>query len=130
MMPPAMTEAICPETLTPMECINRKLELSSSRPILCTTRADIGKAEIPAAPIMGCTPSDRVCRQLNLMWGVTPLYLGMKHETFSLLGSAADLLLEKGLVQEGDITVITAGVPIGHVGTTNMVKVQVIGEPS
>lgn len=84
----------------------------------------------PAAPIMGCSPSDRVCRQLNLMWGVTPLYLGMKHETFGLLGSAADLLLEKGLVQEGDITVITAGVPIGHVGTTNMVKVQVIGEPS
>ena len=42
---------------------------------------------------------------------------------------AAELLREKGLVQDGDVTVITAGVPIGRVGTTNMVKVQVIGEP-
>ena len=48
-----MTEAIWPETLTPAACISRKFCLSSASPILCTTRADMGKAEIPAAPIMG-----------------------------------------------------------------------------
>lgn len=51
--PPAITDAICPETFTPTECISRKFDLSSSSAIFCTTRADMGKAEIPAAPIMG-----------------------------------------------------------------------------
>ena len=82
----------------------------------------------PAAPIMGCSPSEKVCRQLNLVWGITPVVLGEKKETFELLGSAADLIWQKGLVEKGDVTVITAGVPIGHSGTTNMVKAQVIGE--
>lgn len=82
----------------------------------------------PAAPIMGCSPSAKVCRQLNLSWGIMPLVLGEKHETFDLLGSAAELIRQKGLVKEGDLTVITAGVPIGKSGTTNMVKVHVIGE--
>ena len=52
-MPPAMTEAIWPETLTPTACMSRKFWLSSSRPILLMTRADMGKAEMPAAPIIG-----------------------------------------------------------------------------
>src|SRR5699024_7498337 len=52
-MPPAITEAIWPETLMPTACMSRKFWLSSSRPILLITRADIGKAEMPAAPIMG-----------------------------------------------------------------------------
>jgi pyruvate kinase len=82
----------------------------------------------PGAPIMGCSPSAKVCRQLNLSWGITPVILGEKKETFELLGGAAERIREKGLVQDGDVTVITAGVPIGQSGTTNMVKVHVIGE--
>ena len=53
--PPAITEAICPLTLAPAACISRKLPESSSRPILWTTREAMGKADIPAAPIMGLT---------------------------------------------------------------------------
>ena len=51
--PPAMTEPIWPATLAPTACISKKLDGSSFCPILCITLADIGKADIPAAPIMG-----------------------------------------------------------------------------
>lgn len=51
--PPATTEAICPEVLEAMACINRKFEGSSSCPIFCTNRADMGKAEMPHPPRRG-----------------------------------------------------------------------------
>src|SRR5574344_1723525 len=51
--PPATTDAICPETLAPAACIRMMFDGSSLSAIFCTTRADIGNAEIPAAPIIG-----------------------------------------------------------------------------
>jgi hypothetical protein len=48
-----MTEAICPAVLEPMACMSRKLEESASWPTFCTTRADIGNAEMPEAPMSG-----------------------------------------------------------------------------
>jgi len=48
-----MTEAICPAVLEPMPCMSRKLEESVSWPTFCTTRADIGNAEMPEAPMSG-----------------------------------------------------------------------------
>lgn len=68
-----------------------------------------------------------MCRQLNLSWGVTPIVLEREENTDELFEHAVDAAEKKGLIRMGDITVITAGVPLGVSGTTNMVKVHVAG---
>ena len=110
----------------------------------CTTAADLNAAAIitvtqsgqtarmvskyrPNCPIIGCSTSDKVCRQLNLSWGVTPIVLEREENTDELFEHAVDAAEKKGLIRMGDITVITAGVPLGVSGTTNMVKVHVAG---
>jgi len=69
----------------------------------------------------------KVCRQLNLSWGVTPLEIQKKEDANELFEHAVDMASKAGLVSMGDITVITAGVPLGVSGTTNILKVHVAG---
>ena len=69
----------------------------------------------------------KVCRQLNLSWGVTPLVVERKEDADELFEHAVDMAEQAGLVSMGDITVITAGVPLGVPGTTNILKVHVAG---
>ena len=106
----------------------------------CTTAMDLNAAAIitvtmsgftagmisrykPGCPIIGCSVNPRVCRQLNLSWGVTPLLI-KKEETADELFEEASRAAEKaGLVKKGDIVVLTAGVPLGTAGTTNMIRV-------
>ncbi len=76
--------------------------------------------------IFGCAMEERVCRQLNLSWGVQPLLLGEEWEVFVLFERAIAACKKQGYLEEGDTTVITCGVPIGRSGTTNMLKVQVV----
>ncbi|QQK77291.1 pyruvate kinase [Salicibibacter cibarius] len=82
----------------------------------------------PKSKIIAVTSDIRVLRRLNLVWGVYPL-LGEKvattDEMFDITVSEA---LKSGVVKHGDLVVITAGVPVGETGTTNMMKVHVIGE--
>ena len=77
----------------------------------------------PSCPIIGCAMTDRVARQLNLSWGVTPLYLKMESSTEELFADAVAQAKDAGYVKEGDIVVITAGVPLGIAGKTNMIRV-------
>lgn len=110
----------------------------------CTTAHDLGAAAIltvsksgrtvrmiskyrPNCPIVGCTTSEEVSRQLNLSWGVTPLLLEEQSTTDSLFEHAVDVAQNAGLVTEGELVVITAGVPLGISGTTNLMKVQMVG---
>ena len=81
----------------------------------------------PACPIIGCTPNENVWRQLNLSWGVIPLMVDEKNNTDDLFEHAIEQAERKSLVKQGEITVITAGVPIGVSGTTNLIKVHVVG---
>lgn len=81
----------------------------------------------PASPIICCTTSERVYHQMNLCWGVLPLVIDEKKTTDELFDSAIDAAVDAGLLQSGDLAVITAGVPLGISGTTNMMKVQVAG---
>lgn len=81
----------------------------------------------PASPIICCTTSERVYHQMNLCWGVLPLIIDEKKTTDELFDSAIDSAVDAGLLQSGDLAVITAGVPLGISGTTNMMKVQVAG---
>ena len=71
--------------------------------------------------------SPKVCRQLNLSWGVTPLLMEEKDDADELFEYAVDVVEKAGLISMGDITVITGGVPLGVPGTTNILKVHIAG---
>lgn len=81
----------------------------------------------PCAPIVGACLTDKVYRQLGLSWGVVPLLLEEKTEAEVLFDYAVDTAEEKGIIEKGDVVVLTAGVPLGVSGTTNLIKVQVAG---
>lgn len=77
----------------------------------------------PPCPVIGCTVNERVSRQLNLLWGVSPLRVERKDSTEELFAGAVAEVRKAGYVKEGDRVVITAGVPLGTAGTTNMIHV-------
>ncbi len=77
----------------------------------------------PGCPIIGCSVNPRVCRQLSLSWGVQPILM-MKEETADdLFEDAERLAVKAGYLEKGDIAVLTAGVPLGISGKTNMIRV-------
>ena len=78
----------------------------------------------PKSRIVAFSPFISTCRQLQLSWGVTPLHVDEYTSTDEMIAQAEQLLLEKGFVRPGDRFVLTAGVPIGQPGTTNLLKVQ------
>lgn len=82
----------------------------------------------PASPILGCSVNEQVLRQLNLTWGVIPIKIEQKDDTFELFNHALEQAKNAGHLTDGDIAVITAGVPLGVEGSTNMIKVQKVGE--
>lgn len=77
----------------------------------------------PGCPVIGCTVNERVCKQLNLLWGVSPLLLRQESSTDELFAHAVAEAEKAGYVKSGDVVVITAGVPLGVAGTTNMIHV-------
>jgi len=110
----------------------------------CTTALDLGASAIitvtksgqtarfisryrPETRIIGCSPDEKTCRHMNLSWGVTPVLMQEMTNTDELLAHAVQITYEKGLVASGDLVVITAGIPLGISGTTNMLKVQLVG---
>ena len=82
----------------------------------------------PTCPIIGCTPDEQVYRQLNLSWGVTPLLTEEKKNSDELFADAVRRATDAGLLKNGDLVVITAGVPLGVSGTTNLIKVHIVGD--
>jgi pyruvate kinase len=81
----------------------------------------------PIALIVAATPFATTARKLSLQWGVQPLIVPQSLGTDEMLSLAVNTSLNKNLIHSGDVVVITAGVPIGKVGSTNMIKVQVMG---
>lgn len=82
----------------------------------------------PKAPIIAVTSNEHISRGLSLVWGVYP-QMGPKAETTDdMLQTAIDQSLQSGIVSHGDLVVITAGVPVGEIGTTNLMKIHVLGE--
>lgn len=77
----------------------------------------------PKCPIIGCSTRQRVSRQLNLLWGVNPLCIREENTAEELFTNAIYEAKKAGYVKSGDIVVITAGVPLGIVGKTNMLRV-------
>ena len=77
----------------------------------------------PDCPIIGCTVNPDICRQLNLMWGVLPVLIDEKNDAEELYAEAVAAAVNKGVVKKGDTVVLTAGLPLGVSGKTNMVRV-------
>ena len=111
----------------------------------CTTAQDLKAAAIitvtksghtarmisrfrPDCPIIATTVSPRVQRQLSLSWGVLPYLVDYASSTDEMFDSGIEKALESGLVRNGDLVVITAGIPIGVSGTTNIMKVHIVGK--
>lgn len=84
----------------------------------------------PDCPIIGCSTSEKVVRQMNLSWGVSPILVDEKTSSDELFAHAVEMAVKADLLKDGDLVVITAGVPLGISGTTNMMRVYVVGEPS
>ncbi len=82
----------------------------------------------PKAPIIAVTPHAKVLRKLSLAWGVQPLLVSHSEDTDTMISNAVKVSLEAGLISAGDLIVITAGVPVGVHGTTNLLKVHTVGD--
>ncbi|MCL2741427.1 MAG: pyruvate kinase [Oscillospiraceae bacterium] len=110
----------------------------------CTTAYDLGASAIvvvtmtgnsanriskykPSIPIIGCTSSERTYRQMAISWGVTPMMIEDEDDIDVLFVKAVECSIRCGVVSEGDLVVIAAGVPLGLTGSTNLLKVQVAG---
>lgn len=111
----------------------------------CTTAFDLGASAIiavtisghnarriskyrPDIPIVGCTTSEKTYRQLAMSWGVVPLMISEQSDLDTLFSHAVDHTCRAGIVADGDIVVIAAGVPLGISGATNLLKVQIAGD--
>jgi len=111
----------------------------------CTTAKDIGAAAIitctksgytarmvsryrPKAPIIATTPNDNVARKLSIVWGVYPIVSDEVSTTDEMIDSSVKAALEAGFIRNGDVVVISAGIPVAMTGTTNMIKVHIVGD--
>jgi pyruvate kinase len=82
----------------------------------------------PVTPIIAPSPSETTCRQLALVWGVQPLLVEQFVDTDTMIATAVGAAQARKLVEEGDLVIITAGVPVGGSGLTNMLKAHRVGE--
>lgn len=111
----------------------------------CTTALDLGAAAIitvtqsgytarmiskfrPDCPIIAPTISEKNYRQLALSWGIIPARSRMCSSTDELFDSAVEIAKSTGKINDGDVVVITGGAPIGVSGTTNILKVHLVGD--
>ena len=81
----------------------------------------------PKQPIIACVMDEQVQRQLSLSWGITPLMMALAHSTDELIEMSTALAQKNGYLHNGELAVVTAGVPVGVSGTTNMIKIHMVG---
>ena len=107
------------------------LDLKASAIITATssgyTAAAVSKFR-PVAAIIAATHSQQVMRKLSLNWGVYPIEIERLHSTDDVIERSVNKALELGYLKNGDLTIITAGVPVGVTGSTNLLKVHIVSE--
>ena len=121
---PDVTSAISHATCTTAHDLGAKAILTVSK--TGQTARMISKYR-PECPIICGTTEPKVRRQMNLSWGVTPIVVEEKNNTDELFEHVVHVAESLGYVSSGDLTVITAGVPLGVSGTTNLLKVHLVG---
>lgn len=122
---PSITNAISHATVTTAHDLEVAAILTVTKS--GTTARNVAKFR-PLCPIIACTPDPVAQRQLNLTWGVIPLLTKEEVDTAALFESAIGAAQKEGYINEGDLLVLTAGVPVGFAGMTNMLKVHEVGE--
>ena len=128
-----------------VEANNGKISVSDATAhAACLTAKDVNAAAIvtvsesgttarllskyrPEQPIIACVMKEQVQRQLALSWGITPLMMPLAHSTDELIEMSTSLAKENGYLHNGELAVVTAGVPVGVSGTTNMIKIHMVG---
>ena len=107
------------------------LDLKASAIISATssgyTAAAVSKFR-PIAPIIAATQDQQVMRKLALYWGVYPIEIERLYSTDDIIEKSVNKALELGYLENGDLTIITAGVPVGVSGSTNLLKVHIVSE--
>lgn len=121
---PDVTDAISHATVTTAHDLNAKAIVTVTK---SGRTARMISRYRPDCDVIACSTKESVCRQMNLSWGVTPVMVEEKKETFELFEHAISECEKMGYAKKDDLMVITAGVPLGVSGTTNMLKVQVVG---
>lgn len=119
------TNAISRATCTTAE------DLKASAIITATSSGYTSKAVSkfrPQSPIIAATTSERVMRKLALVWGVYPVLSAKSESTDEIIDVSIHSAMLKGYVKEGDLIVITAGIPVGVSGSTNLIKVHTVGK--
>lgn len=81
----------------------------------------------PDCPIIAPTPSEHAYNQLGLSYGVVPAHMGVSGDTDELINTAVEAAQQSGLIKTGDVVIISAGVPTGVSGTTNLIKAHIVG---
>ena len=127
------------------EATNGKISVSDATAhAACLTAKDVNAAAIvtvsesgttarllskyrPEQPIIACVMKEQVQRQLSLSWGITSLMMPLAHSTDELIEMSTALAKENGFLHNGELAVVTAGVPVGISGTTNMIKIHMVG---
>lgn len=117
----SITEAISQSVAISALDLNAKAIISSTE---TGYTARVVSKYRPEAPIIAVTTEDRTMRQLALTWGVVPVKGQLATSTDEMFEYAVQGGVKSGLVKEGDLVVITAGVPLGRSGSTNLVKVS------
>lgn len=107
------------------------VDIEANAIITATTSGYTAKAVSsyrPKSPIIAFVNSERVRRQLALIWGVETILGHKVDSTDEMFEQSVSLALKEGYVNLGDTVVITAGVPVGKTGTTNLIKVHIVSE--
>ena len=121
---PGITDAICHATCSTAYDLDAKA-------IITVTKSGFSARMIskyrPDCTIIGECLTEKVCRQLNLEWGVEPILITEEQDASQLFEKAVDVAEMAGFVSKGELVVLTGGVPLGVSGTTNLIKVQVAG---
>ena len=122
---PDVTNAISHATCMTAIDLKARAILAASK-TGCTARM-ISKYR-PGCMIGGCSSSKKVCRQLNMSWGIYPLSVKEEYSSEILCLRAIEAAKNHGLVDDGDEIVFAGGIPLGIPGRTNLIRVCIVGE--
>ncbi|WP_326907713.1 pyruvate kinase [Sedimentibacter sp. MB31-C6] len=107
------------------------LDLKASAIITATssgyTAASVSKFR-PIAPIIAATEVEHVMRKMSIYWGVYPMKISRMQSTDEIIEKSVDRALKMGYIENGDLIILTAGVPVGISGSTNLLKVHIVSE--
>jgi pyruvate kinase len=107
------------------------MDLGASAIVTCTVTGITAVAisnHRPSCPILATTTEAQTYRQLSLVWGVLPIMSSHVNNTDEMIDNSVEAAVNTGIAKNGDIVVITAGVPVGQAGTTNLIKIHHVGD--